>query len=85
MGFHKRWICQDSICDRYRNSGMNSVWEWITNADAIICEDEFSSEIEEIIFSDGDETNRWNKASELICIKSLGIEKNSKESMTNCH
>jgi hypothetical protein len=64
---------------------MNSVWEWITNADAIICEDEFSSEIEEIIFSDGDETNRWNKASELICIKSLGIEKNSKESMTNCH
>ena len=75
MGFHKRWICQEQICERYRNEGMEAVWKWITNADAIICEDEFSSEIDEVIISEGDKIDRWNKASEMISNKSLEMDK----------
>ena len=78
MGFHKRWISEDQICERYRNEGMEAVWTWITNADAIICEDDFSSEIDEIIFSEGDKTDRWNKASLKISLKSLELNKNIK-------
>ena len=85
MGFHKRYIDSDSICSRYRNNGMQNVMEYLNGADAVICSDEWSSELLELLELPGDETNKWNQASMMISKKSLEMEKVSQKTMTNCH
>ena len=85
MGFHKRYINKNEICSRYRNNGMQNVMDYINGADAIICMDEFTMELTELLDLPGDESKIWNQASMMISKKSLEMEKDSKEPMTNCH
>ena len=75
MGFHKRYIDTEQICSRYRNNGMDAVLKWIRSADAIICTDEFSMELTDLLDLPGDQTKIWNQASMMISKKSLEMEK----------
>jgi len=77
MGFHKRWIDSEQVCSRYRNYGMEAVLKWIGSADAIICTDEFTMELTDLLDLPGDKTKIWNQASEMIAKKSLEMEKAS--------
>ena len=85
MGFHKRYIDTEQVCYRYKNYGMQAVLDWMRSADALICTDEFTMDLTDVLDSSEDEIETWNKASEMISSKSLEIEQNSKEPMTNCH
>ena len=85
MGFHKRYISEEQVCSRYRSYGMQAVLDWMRSADALICTDEFTMDLTELLDLPGDKTTIWNQASEMISKKSLEIDQNSKESMTNCH
>ena len=75
MGFHKRYIDAEQVCNRYRNYGMDAVLKWIRSADAIICTDEFSMELTDLLDLPGDKTKIWNAASEMISKKSLEMQK----------
>ena len=77
MGFHKRYISEEQVCSRYRSYGMQAVLDWISSADAIICTDEFTMDLTELLDLPGDKTAIWNQASEMISKKSLEIEKSS--------
>ncbi len=77
MGFHKRYISEDQVCYRYTHYGMEEVLKWIRSADAIICTDPFTMELTDVLDSEGDKTAIWNKASEMIAMKSLEMEKDS--------
>ncbi len=75
MGFHKRYIDTEQVCYRYTHEGMNAVLKWIRSADAIICTDQFTMELTDVLDSEGDKTEIWNKASEMIAWKSLKMDK----------
>lgn len=75
MGFHKRYIDAEQVCYRYTRYGMEEVLKWIRSADAIICTDDFTMKLTEVIDSEGDKTEIWNKASMMISNKSLEIDK----------
>ena len=75
MGFHKRYIDAEQVCNRYRNYGMDAVLKWLRSADAIICTDEFSMELTDLLDLPGDKTKIWNAASEMISKKSLEMQK----------
>jgi hypothetical protein len=75
MGFHKRYIDAKQVCYRYSHYGMEEVLKWIRSADAIICTDDFTMKLTDLLDSEGDETEIWNKASEMIAMKSLEMEK----------
>ncbi len=85
MGFHKRYIDAENVCNRYRNYGMDEVLKWMRSADALICTDQFTIDLTELLDLPGDKTKIWNQASEMIAKKSLEMEKSSKDTMTNCH
>ena len=75
MGFHKRWIDAEQVCSRYRNYGMDAVIKWIRSADAIICTDQFTIDLTDLLDLPGDKVKIWNQASEMIAKKSLEMEK----------
>ena len=75
MCFHKRWIDAEQVCSRYRNYGMDAVIKWIRSADAIICTDQFTMDLTDLLDLPGDKTTIWNRASEMIAKKSLEMEK----------
>ena len=75
MGFHKRWIDTEQVCYRYKNYGMDAVLKWIRSADAIICTDQFTMDLTDLLDLPGDKVKIWNQASEMISKKSLEMEK----------
>ena len=50
---------------------MQNVMEYLNGADAVICSDEWSSELLELLELPGDETNKWNQASMMISKKAM--------------
>jgi len=77
MGFHKRWLDEEQICKRYQSYGMQAVLDWINSADAIISTDTFSMALTELLDSNGDKIEIWNRASEMISDRALGIDQKS--------
>ena len=77
MGFHKRWLDEEQICDRYRREGMQAVLDWINSADAIISTDQFSMDLTELLDIPGDKIEIWNRASEMISDRALAIDHKS--------
>ena len=75
MGFHKRYIDAETVCSRYRNYGMQAVLDWMASADALICTDQFTMDLTELLDLPGDKIKIWNQASEMISKKSLEMEK----------
>ena len=73
MGFHKRWLNETQICDRYKLEGMQAVLDWINSADAIVCTDAFSTKLTDLLELQGDKVDIWNRASEMISDKCLGF------------
>jgi len=78
MGFHKRWLMNDSLIDIYRDKGINAVAEWVDGADALIAEDGLASDVVDLLYEEKfNPTKTWNKVSELISNASIkkGFEK----------
>ena len=72
MGFHKRWLMNDSLIDMYRSRGINAVAEWIGSADALLAEDGLASQVVNILHEEKFRpTETWNKVSKLISDASL--------------
>ena len=72
MGFHKRWLMNESLIEMYRNKGINAVAEWINGADALMTEDGLASQAVDILHEEKFRpTETWNKVSELISEASI--------------
>ena len=72
MGFHKRWIMNDSLIDMYRNEGIDAVAEWIGGADALMTEEGLASDVIDLLHEEKFRpTETWNKVSELISDASI--------------
>ena len=75
MGFHKRYIEKDNLLSRYKSNGIKEVMSYLTRADALICCDEFTSELTDILYGEENETLCWIKIEEKLK-KALGSEEN---------
>ena len=72
MGFHKRWLMNDSLIDMYRNKGINAIAEWVDGADALMAEEGLSSEVVDLLYEEKfNSTEIWNKISKLISEASI--------------
>ena len=72
MGFHKRWLMNESLIDMYRDRGINAVAEWVDGADALMAEDGLASQVVDLLHEEQfDPTKTWNKVSELISNASI--------------
>ena len=72
MGFHKRWLMNDSLIDMYRDKGINAVAEWVDGADALMAEDGLASQVVDILHEEQFRpTETWNKISKLISDASI--------------
>ena len=72
MGMNKRFVSKENLIERYRNSGMAGVEDYLSSADALIMEDELSSTVVEYFGSEMiDDTERWNEISRLISFESI--------------
>ena len=72
MGFHKRWLMNDSLIDMFRNKGINAVAVWVDGADALIAEGGLSSEVIDLLYEEKFRpTETWNKISKLISDASI--------------
>ena len=72
MGFHKRWLMNDSLIDMYRNKGINAIAEWVDGADALMAEDGLASKVVDLLHEEKFRpTETWNKVSELISKASI--------------
>ena len=73
MGFHKRYIEKDNLLGRYESNGIKEVMSYLTRADALICCDDFTSEVVDILHGEENETLCWIKIEEKLKM-SLGSE-----------
>jgi len=72
MGFHKRWLMNDSLIDMYRNRGINAIAEWVDGADALMAEEGLASKVIDLLYEEQfDSTEIWNKISKLISDASI--------------
>ena len=72
MGMNKRFVSKENLIERYRNSGMAGVEDYLKSADALIMQDELSSTVVEYFGSDMiDDSERWNEISRLISFESI--------------
>ncbi len=72
MGFHKRWLMNDSLIDMYRNKGINAVAEWVNGADALMAEEGLATNIVDLLYEEKfNSVEIWNKISVLISDASI--------------
>jgi hypothetical protein len=72
MGFHKRWLMNETLIDMYRNRGINAVAEWVDGADALMAEEGLASQVVDILHEEKFRpTETWNKISKLISDASI--------------
>tara|TARA_R110000796_G_scaffold172641_2_gene289613 strand:- start:1284 stop:1520 length:237 start_codon:yes stop_codon:yes gene_type:complete len=72
MGFHKRWLMNDSLIDMYRDRGINAVAEWVDGSDALIAEDGLATRVIDLLHEEQfNSCEIWNKVSELISNASI--------------
>ena len=72
MGFHKRWLMNESLIEMYRDRGINAVAEWVDGADALMAEDGLASSIVDLLHEEKFRpVETWNKISELISKASI--------------
>ena len=74
MGFHKRWITEEVLIDRYEREGIDGVRTYIGNADALVTSDTLSSEVVELFTTNHmDDFERWNEISHKIVMRTLQL------------
>ena len=72
MGFHKRWLMNDSLIDMYRDRGINAVAEWVNGADALMAEEGLATQVVNLLHEEQFNSSEiWNKISELISDASI--------------
>jgi spore coat protein CotH len=72
MGMNKRFVSKENLIEKYRNSGMAGVEDYLKSADALIMVDELSSTVVEYFGSEMiDDSERWNEISRLISFESI--------------
>ena len=49
MGFHKRWINEEQLIERYRETGIQGIEDYFGRADAFVMEDDLSEKSYRII------------------------------------
>mgnify|MGYP003151705156 FL=1 len=72
MGFHKRWLMNDSLISMYRKGGINAVAEWVDGADALMAEEGLASEVLDLLYEEQfSPIEIWNKVSMKISEASI--------------
>ncbi len=67
MSFHKRWLNKDNIIRVYEDRGLLGLEKYIGGADALISQDDLSSDIVDVLLSEKlNLPEKWNKITELI-------------------
>ena len=73
MGFNKRYIDKTSLLSQYESGGIKEVMRYLSNPDALISQDEFSSDITDIFFDEPIEEKCWSEIENKLQI-ALGSE-----------
>ena len=74
MGFHKRWITEEVLIDKYRRGGIEEIKSYLGHADAFVMNDDLSSDVIDLFnSSDIDEIKKWNLISEKISARSIKL------------
>ncbi len=72
MGYHKRWINEEQLISRYRDTGIQGLEDYFGKADAFIMEDELSEKVIELLDSDElTRIERWNEISMIVSMASI--------------
>ena len=80
MGFHKRWINEEQLISRYRDTGIQGLEDYFGKADAFIMEDELSEKVIELLDSDElTRIERWNEISMIVSMASIKKWKHEKK------
>jgi len=80
MGFHKRWITEEILIDRYRNEGIAGIESYLGHADALVSSDNLSNKIVDLYSEyDIDRIEKWNTISRLISDASIEKGFNAKK------
>jgi len=74
MGFHKRWITEEVLVEKYRRGGISAIKTFLGHADAFVMNDDLSSDVIDLFNSiHVDEVERWNLISEKIAFRSIEL------------
>jgi len=69
MGFHKRWVSEDSLLSIYSRDGIAGIQSYLAKADAFVTSDDLSDETIDIYNSYYlDKQEKWNEISHKIAI-----------------
>tara|TARA_R100001244_G_scaffold93908_1_gene70606 strand:+ start:90 stop:350 length:261 start_codon:yes stop_codon:yes gene_type:complete len=80
MGFHKRWINEEQLIERYRETGIQGIEDYFGKADAFVMEDDLSEKVIELLDSDKlTSIERWNEISMLVSMASIKKWKDEKK------
>ena len=75
MGFHKRWITEEVLVDRFRKGGIAEIGAYLGHADAFVTNDKLSSEVIDLFNTPHlDNIERWDLISNLISIRTIEID-----------
>lgn len=75
MGFHKRWITEEVLVDRYRKGGIKEIDTYLGHADAFVTNDELSGKVIELFNTPHlDNIERWDLISNLISIRIVELD-----------
>lgn len=74
MGFHKRWITEEVLIERYQKEGIDGVRTYIGHVDSIVTSDDLSAEVIELFNATNmDDFERWNDISHKIVMRILEL------------
>jgi len=67
MGFHKRWITEEVLINRYKSEGIEGIKSYLGHADAFVTSDELSHYIIDTYNSnDLKNDEKWKKISKKL-------------------
>jgi len=83
MGFHKRWVTEEVLIEKYRTEGINGIESYLCHADAFVTSDKLSMGVVDLFNEYGmDRIKKWNTISELISDASIKKGFNEKKKTT---
>tara|TARA_R110000823_G_scaffold262861_1_gene383430 strand:+ start:75 stop:338 length:264 start_codon:yes stop_codon:yes gene_type:complete len=83
MGFHKRWITEEILIERYRREGIAGIESYLGHADAFVTSDNLSADVVDLFnIYDMDNIKKWNNISRLISDASIEKGFGEKEKKT---
>ena len=75
MGFHKRWITEEVLVDRFRRGGISEIESYLGHADSFVTNDKLASEVIYLFNTPHlDNIERWDLISNLISFRTIEID-----------